>query len=70
MQGDWDRRERSAGLSFRRAETKNRQRAGPRGGAGPGASPTLLYNSHPIYAYFRAHAYVLRVELLGHSRIL
>ena len=63
MQGDWDRRERSASLSFRRAEAKNRQRAGPRGGAGSGASPTSPYISHSIYAYFRAHVYVLRVGL-------
>jgi hypothetical protein len=49
MQGDWDRRERSTGVSFRREEIKNGQRTGPCGGTGPGGSPTLP--SHPIYAY-------------------
>jgi len=61
MQGDWDRRERSTGVSFRRAETKNRQRAGPRRGTGPGAFPTSLYISHPIYAHFRVYASGIRV---------
>jgi len=38
MQGGWDRRECGTGVSFRRAEVKNGQCAGSRGGTGPGAS--------------------------------